>query len=139
MHGNQRFAKTLQVLTGQALIKYRSLINDANGPYMPNVAANRTDALWAQSIQDLTSALYNKTYLGNDIQELTNNFSFWSCKTDNAQKYPHSFALQEAWMDEFDQMAAERLHFDGNLLDDTGERTVAPGRDVLKITRIISP
>ena len=121
MHGNQRFAKTLQVLSGQALIKYRSVINDPNGPYMPNVAANRTDALWAQSIQDLTSALYNKTYLGNDIQEVTNHFSFYSCKTDSAQKYPDSFALQEARMDEFDLMATERSHFDGNPLDDTGK------------------
>ena len=47
MHWNQRFAKTLQVLSGQALIKYRSVINDSSGPYMPNVATNPTDALWA--------------------------------------------------------------------------------------------
>ena len=141
IHGTARFTKTLQCLGGIAKTEFKKLMATAN--YQP--AAARTDADWQEIMKDLTSKLHTNTYLGNDLQEGTKDFEFHQCKTDPDQGYPDNITTQENRLDEIDDWAENRTHYQGNLLDDAGKmrrmikRIPVDYVRFLRVTRGIDP
>ena len=65
----QRFPMTLLCLGGVAKDKYRELINDPPGNYMPANNANRTPNCWWESMRGLSTkvATSNIMWLGNEV------------------------------------------------------------------------